>query len=66
MWDRFVENLPWILILVALAGILALIVYRLVRAKKRGTSTCGCGCQNCAMKDVCHAPKTKKQAQNDT
>lgn len=47
-------NLATILICAALAVIVALIIYRLIKNKKEGKTTCGCGCENCAMSGACH------------
>ena len=57
-----IHNLPWILIALSFAALLIFIAYRLVKAKKDGKSSCGCGCSQCAMKDVCHSQKPKKDA----
>ena len=57
-----IHNLPWILIALSFAALLIFIAYRLVKAKKAGKSSCGCGCSQCAMKDVCHSQKPKKDA----
>ena len=39
-------------------GVLALVIVaialRLIRNKKEGKSSCGCGCEGCAMRDRCH------------
>ncbi|MDE6521048.1 MAG: FeoB-associated Cys-rich membrane protein [Ruminococcus sp.] len=37
-----------------LATIIVLIIVKLIRDKKQGKTSCGCGCTNCAMKDKCH------------
>ena len=58
----FIQNLPWILIALSFAALLIFIVYRLIKAKKDGKSSCGCGCSQCAMKDVCHSQKPQKDA----
>lgn len=55
----FAKHIPWILIAFSFAALLVLIAYRLVKAKKSGKSSCGCGCSQCAMRDVCHAQKPK-------
>ncbi len=55
-----IHNLPWILIALSFSTLLVFIAYRLVKAKKDGKSSCGCGCSHCAMKDACHAQKSKK------
>ena len=48
-------NIPTVIICVALAAVVALIVAKLVRDKKKGRSSCGCGCEHCAMSDACHS-----------
>ena len=39
-----------ILLIVAVAGIVALAAGKLIRNKKQGKGTCGCGCANCPAK----------------
>ena len=48
-------NLGSILICLVLIAIVALIIRHLVRQKKQGKSSCGCGCANCAMHGSCHS-----------
>lgn len=48
------QNLGTILLAVGVAALLGLIVWRMIVNKKAGKSSCGCGCQSCAMKDQCH------------
>ncbi len=59
------SNLATILICLALIAIVAAIITGMVRDKKKGKSSCGCGCENCAMSAACHAAKqgsiTKKK-----
>ena len=33
------------------------IIYRLIKNKKEGKSSCSCGCSGCAMSEVCHNKK---------
>ena len=40
-----------------LAAVVAAIVIHLVRNKKKGKSSCGCGCADCAMHGSCHSSK---------
>lgn len=54
MWNWLSANLATVLICLALAGAVTAIVVHLVRAKKRGESSCGCGCGGCPMSDSCH------------
>ncbi|MBR3283017.1 MAG: FeoB-associated Cys-rich membrane protein [Ruminococcus sp.] len=53
----------WIFVLIVLIAVVALIIFTLIRDKKAGRSSCGHGCQNCAMHGKCHgggAPSAKK------
>ncbi|MDY5015601.1 MAG: FeoB-associated Cys-rich membrane protein [Eubacteriales bacterium] len=50
-------NLAAILICAALIAVVAAIVAGLIRDKKRGKTSCGCGCANCPMSGACHSKK---------
>ena len=51
------ENLAAIIICAALlAGVTAIIV-SMVRSRKKGKSSCGCGCTGCPMDGACHSKK---------
>lgn len=52
--------IPTIIICAALAAIVVAIVYRLIRNKRQGKSSCGCGCSSCAMQEICHKKKEMK------
>ncbi len=47
-------NLANILLVLALVVIVTLIIVKLVKDKKKGRSSCGCGCEGCAMRGKCH------------
>lgn len=51
----FLNNISTILVCMVLVGVVASIIIYMVSNKRRGKSSCGCGCQNCAMKDSCHS-----------
>lgn len=51
------ENIATILICIVLLGIVAAIIAGIIRDKKKGKSSCGCGCANCPMSDSCHQKK---------
>ena len=53
MFSWLASNLATVLICAALAAAVAAIVLRMVRNKKKGCSSCGCGCGNCAMSGSC-------------
>ena len=46
-------NLATILICMILLAVVAAIVVRMFRNRKKGHS-CGCGCSNCALSGHCH------------
>ena len=56
------DNLGTIVISAILVLIVALIIVKMVRDKKKGKSTCGCGCSNCAMRGSCHPDPKKTSA----
>lgn len=51
------ENLATIVITAMLLAVLTGIVVCLVRNKKQGKTTCGCGCESCALHGRCHPKK---------
>lgn len=51
------ENIATIVICVVLLSIVAAIITGIVRDKKKGKSSCGCGCANCPMSGSCHQKK---------
>ena len=55
------SNLFTILIVAVLVAFFALLIYSLVRDKKKGKSSCCGGCAGCAMAGHCH-PHTVKPA----
>lgn len=50
----FMENIATIVVLLVVVAIVGLVVFKLVRDKKRGKTTCSCGCGGCPMRDSCH------------
>ena len=57
MLEFLAANLSTILISIVLLAIVVLISIHLVREKKRGQSSCGCGRADCAMHGSCHSSK---------
>ena len=43
-----------ILVGIVLAGIVALIIAKMIRDRKKGKRSCGCGCENCPSAGMCH------------
>lgn len=54
MWTWITANLATILLSLVLLAVVAGIVWRLIRQKKQGKSSCGCGCENCPSSHMCH------------
>lgn len=54
-------NIWTIIICAVLIAMVALLIYSMIRDKKNGKSSCGCGCSSCAMSDRCHSKKEDKK-----
>ena len=52
--EWLVQNWGTLLVGGVLALVVLAIVLRLIRNKKEGKSSCGCGCEGCALRDRCH------------
>jgi hypothetical protein len=52
MWIS--KNISTIIICIVLAGAVAGIIIKMIMNKKKGKSSCGCGCSNCAMSGMCN------------
>ena len=50
----FSENLATIIICAILVVIVALAVRSIVKNRRAGKTSCGCGCAGCAMSGSCH------------
>ena len=48
------ENLGTILVGAAVLLAVVLILVKMWKDKKKGVSSCGCGCSSCAMAGTCH------------
>ncbi len=48
------ENVATLAVSSVLLVVVGLIVFKMVRDKKRGKGGCGCGCGGCAMAEICH------------
>lgn len=40
-----------------LAAIVAVIIYSMVKDKKQGKNSCGCGCSGCPNSGLCHGDR---------
>lgn len=57
MLQWFSANAGTLVLCILLLAVVALIVRSLLRQRKQGKSSCGCGCAHCAMHGSCHSQK---------
>jgi len=57
MLTWIMENMATIIISVILMIVVAAIIASMVRNKRKGKYSCGCGCAGCAMNGACHPAK---------
>lgn len=43
-----------IIISLILLAIVASVIFKMIKDKKAGKSSCGCGCSSCPMSKACH------------
>lgn len=51
------ENFATIMICAVLIAVVAAILVSMVKSRKKGKSSCGCGCADCPMGGTCHFNK---------
>ncbi len=57
MFTWIMENMATIIISAVLLLVVAAVIASMVRGKRKGKSSCGCGCAGCAMNGACHPAK---------
>lgn len=57
MFEWISENIATILICAVLLAVVAVIIAGMVRDRKKGKSSCVCGCAKCPMSGSCHSKK---------
>ena len=55
------QNWGTIAVVAVIAAIVFAVIACRIRARKQGKSTCGCGCDQCAMSGVCHSKTNSDQ-----
>lgn len=55
MYTWISENIATIITCMILIAVVAAIIVSMVRGKKKGKSSCGCGCADCPMSGSCHS-----------
>lgn len=61
MFKWIAENWATLICGAAVIALVSLAVIKLVRDKKKGKSSCGCGCANCPMSGSCHKTAESKK-----
>ena len=61
MLTWLMENMATLIISFILLFMVAGVVVSMVRGKRKGKSSCGCGCSGCAMNGACHPGKSRKE-----
>ena len=51
------ENIATIIICAVLIAVVSAIIVSMIKNKKKGKSSCGCGCADCPMSGSCHTKK---------
>ena len=54
MFTWIAQNLANIIIVLLLAAIVAGIIFKMIRDRQAGKTSCSCGCSSCAMSGQCH------------
>ena len=54
MFEWIKANLATLLISAALAAAVVLVIIKMIRDRKKGRTSCGCGCADCPMSGKCH------------
>lgn len=54
MLSWLTANIGTVLIVLALIAIVTGVIVKLRRDWKKGRTSCGCGCEHCAMRGACH------------
>ena len=57
MFEWISSNIASIVVLLIVLVIIGAVAFKMVRDKKKGKSTCSCGCGGCPMSDSCHSKK---------
>lgn len=54
MLTWFMDNMATIIVSAVLVIVVTAAIASIVRGKRKGKSSCGCGCAGCAMNGACH------------
>ena len=65
MTEWLSNNIGTIIVAVIVFGLFIGLVIKFYIDKKRGKLSCGCGCEDCAMKNSCNQKKERKENKKD-
>ena len=51
------ENLATIIVLILVAAAVIFAIFTMIKNKKNGKTSCGCGCSGCPNSALCHQKK---------
>lgn len=51
------QNIANIIIGTVILAVILLIIASMIWKKKQGKTSCGCGCKDCGMSEICHDKK---------
>ncbi len=54
MLDWLSENIATVAVSAVLLAIVGLVIFKMIKDRKKGVGGCGCGCGGCAMSEYCH------------
>ncbi len=60
MLEFIQNNIGTILVGAVVLGILAVAAWKVISDKRKGKSSCSCGCSSCPNSALCHAARSKK------
>lgn len=52
LWIK--QNLSTIIVSIILIAAVSGVVVKMIKDRRAGKSSCGCGCQGCSMNGICH------------
>ncbi|CDD54430.1 MULTISPECIES: FeoB-associated Cys-rich membrane protein [Ruminococcus] len=58
--EWFSANIGTILVLLIVCALVALVVRKMLRDRRKGKSSCGCNCGCCPNSGMCHSKPPKK------
>ncbi len=57
MFEFLKENIGTIIVGLVVLAVVAAIIVKIIKDKRHGKSSCGCGCEHCQNAQYCHSGK---------